>query len=76
MVTAGHRIMIEDAEDIAEGIALTMKYLEADKAVVCIAASDTEAAEIMGEAAHMHSGIYIKTVKDKYIPDNREHTGV
>ncbi len=72
VVTAGHRIMIEDAEDIAEGIALTMKYLEADKAVVCIAASDTEAAEIMGEAAHMHSGIYIKTVKDKYIPDNRE----
>ena len=37
VVTAGHRIMIEDAEDIAEGIALTMKYLEADKAVVCIA---------------------------------------
>ncbi len=71
-VTAGHRIMLEDANDIADGIALTMKYLEAGKAVVCIAASDTEALDIMGEAAHMYSGIYIKALKDKYIPDNQE----
>lgn len=71
VVTAGHRIMVEDAEDIADGIALTMKYLEADKAVVCIAATDTEATGIMREAAYRHPGIYIKALKDKYIPDNR-----
>ena len=71
VVTAGHRIMVEDAEDIADGIALTMKYLEADKAVVCIAATDTEATGIMREAACRHPGIYIKALKDKYIPDNR-----
>ena len=72
VVTAGHRIMLEDANDIADGIALTMKYLEADKAVLCIAASDTEALDIMGEAAHRYSGIYIKALKDKYIPDNQD----
>lgn len=72
VITAGHRIMIEDAADIADGIALTMKYLEADKAVVCIAATDTEAVDAVGEAAHRYSGIYVKALKDKYIPDNRQ----
>ncbi len=69
-VTAVHRMMLEDAEDITEGIALSMKYLEAGKAVICIAASDTQAAETLRESAQKHTGIYIKLLKDKYIPDN------
>ena len=71
IVTALHRMMLENAEDIAEGISLSMKHLETDKAVICISALDTQACDTLREAVQKYSGIYIKTLKDKYIPDNR-----
>lgn len=72
VVTAVHRMLLEDAEDIVAGAALSMKYLEADRAIICISEAESEAMEVLSEAVSAYSGIIIKSIKDKYIPDDND----
>jgi len=50
-LTADHRVMVENAEEIVDGILILNKYLNAEKAYIGIEANKPDAIEILKQAA-------------------------
>lgn len=65
-ITSDTRTMIDDAEYVAEGLALIMKYLETDKAVIGIENNKPRCIESMRRATEGMSGVEVKSLPALY----------
>ena len=72
VITAGYRTLEEDIETIVAGISVTMKYLEADNAVICISEEYTGLIEDVKKGTSTHGSIFVKPVKKIYVPENEK----
>jgi len=65
-LTADHRIMLENTEQILVGITIMMKAARAKKAVVGIEANKLDAIKVLKDAAKNYDGIEIIPLKVQY----------
>jgi len=65
-ITADYRLMVEEADRVADGLRLVMRALGADKGVVAIEDNKPEAIAAMEKAAKARRGIRVAVLKTKY----------
>ena len=65
-ITADHRLMIEQTEDVLDGIRWLMKAAGVSKAVVGIERNKPDALKAMDDAAGINSGIIMEAMRVKY----------
>ncbi|MBE6650812.1 MAG: electron transport complex subunit RsxC [Ruminococcaceae bacterium] len=65
-ITANHRLMLEKASDIINGIKLVMKALDINKCDIGIEDNKKDAIKVMREHTENEYGINIKVLKTKY----------
>lgn len=65
-LTADHRMMLECADGILEGIQIAMKILGVSKCLIGIENNKMDAIEAMGKASEGKAGISVCTLKTKY----------
>jgi electron transport complex protein RnfC len=65
-LTADHRLMLENPEDIVYGLRAMMKAVEVDKAYIGIENNKPDAIKTMKEVVKKHDGIEVVGLKTKY----------
>ncbi len=65
-LTADHRMMVEQAEEIILGVRIIMKALDVTKALIGIENNKPDAIEIMTKVSQSYNGITILPLKVKY----------
>lgn len=66
-LTADHRVMVENADEIIDGILILNKYINADKAYIGIEANKPDAIEVLKKAAEKSSfPIEVMALQVKY----------
>jgi electron transport complex protein RnfC len=65
-LTADHRMMLECADGILEGVQIAMKILRVSKCLIGIENNKMDAIEAMGKASEGKAGISVCTLKTKY----------
>ena len=65
-ITSDHRGMLEDTQDIIDGMKLIVKYIGLDEAYIGIEANKPDAIEALRKAAGANSGIEVIPLKVKY----------
>jgi len=65
-LTADHRLMLEKASDIIDGLRLIMHALDVDETIIGVENNKQDAIEIMTAAAKGTEGIHIRTLPVRY----------
>ena len=72
-LTADHRIMLEEATEVMEGIGLIMRVLGVSKAIVGIESNKKDAKEALDRACPADLDIEVKLVETKYPQGSEKH---
>lgn len=67
-ITADHRLMLEDADDILDGIEISMKYLGIDRTIIGIESNKPDAIEALNKkiSGRKLDGVSIKVLQSRY----------
>ncbi len=67
-ITSDHRLMLEDAQDLIDGMALVMKYLNLDEAYVGIERNKPDAIALLDKMfkEQGHNNMHTFTLQDRY----------
>ncbi len=65
-LTADHRLMLEQPDEIVNGLQIIMKVLKVDRGIICIENNKPDAIEIMKKAVADKTGIQVAVFPVKY----------
>lgn len=65
-LTADHQLMLEQAQDVVDGLRAIMRAMKVDKGIIAIEDNKMDAVKAMTEAAQGRAGVSVATMKTKY----------
>jgi len=72
-LTSDHRVMLENPEELAQGLSIILKVFPEAKGYIAIEENKPDAIEIMTKAAEKYSNIEVVTLKTKYPQGSEKH---
>lgn len=66
LITADHRCMLEDTDDLVKGVEALMKYMDIKKTMIAVSEKNSGAIGVLGKAFAENADVTVETVLNSY----------